>query len=118
MESDRPNRLATLRPGGRLAGALQTRRPTALRPRPVIEVIAGGRWAQIPDGVIAVTGGRVASTADWRAVRVARGSIFAVGTIAPGLRTYIAVRGGINVPSVLGSRSFCQLGAVGGGLAG
>src|ERR1700694_108198 len=169
MESDRPNRRATLRPGGRLAGALQTRRPTALRPHPVIEVIDGGRWTTIQDrrrpglervgippggaadwfaarvahdlvgnrpdaaliectatgptlrfdadGVIAVAGGRVAATADWRAVRVARGSSFAVGTIAPGLRTYIAFRGGINVPSVLGSRSFCQLGTFGGGFA-
>src|ERR1700694_1313125 len=167
MESDRPTRLATLRPGGRLAGALQTRRPTALRPRPVIEVIDGGGWTTIQDrgrpglerfgippggaadwfaarvanelvgnrphaaliectatgptlrfdadGVLAVTGGQVASVADGRTVRVGRGSTLAVGTIAPGLRTYMAVRGGVAVPSVLGSRSFCQLGAFGGG---
>ncbi|MEA2634081.1 MAG: antagonist of KipI [Chloroflexota bacterium] len=67
------------------------------------------------DAVAAVTGGRVASIGDWQAVRVARGSSLAIGTIAPGLRTYIAVRGGIDVPVVLGSRSFCQLGSFGGG---
>jgi antagonist of KipI len=67
------------------------------------------------DAVAAITGGRVASIGDWQAVRVARGSTLAIGTIAPGLRTYIAVRGGIDVPVVLGSRSFCQLGSFGGG---
>jgi len=98
----------------RVANELVGNRPDAA----LIECTATGPTLRFDaDGVIAVTGGRVASTADWRAVRVARGSSFAVGTIAPGLRTYIAVRGGINVPSVLGSRSFCQLGAFGGGFA-
>jgi len=67
------------------------------------------------DRIVAVTGGQVDSPADWQAVRVARGSSLAIGTIAPGLRTYVAVRGGIDVPVVLGSRSFCQLGTFGGG---
>jgi allophanate hydrolase subunit 2 len=31
------------------------------------------------------------------------------------LRTYVAVRGGIDVPLVLGSRSYCQRGTFGGG---
>ncbi len=68
------------------------------------------------DGIFAITGGQVASAQHWQAVHVARGSSLAVGTIAPGLRTYIAIRGGIDVPSVLGSRSFCQRGTFGGGL--
>ena len=67
------------------------------------------------DRIVAVTGGQVDSAADWQAVRVARGSSLAIGMIAPGLRTYVAVRGGIDVPVVLGSRSFCQLGTFGGG---
>jgi antagonist of KipI len=67
------------------------------------------------DRVVAVTGGQVASGTDWQAVHVARGSSLAVGQIAPGLRTYVAVRGGIDVPAVLGSRSFCQRGTFGGG---
>lgn len=67
------------------------------------------------DAIAAVAGGEVASHANWQAVRVARGSSLNVGTIRPGLRTYVAVRGGIDVPLVLGSRSFCQRGTFGGG---
>lgn len=67
------------------------------------------------DAVIAVTGGHSATAANWQLVRIARGSSLAVGSISPGLRTYIAVRGGIDVPLVLGSRSFCQRGAFAGG---
>jgi len=67
------------------------------------------------DAVIALTGGQSAGGANWQAVPISRGSSLAVGTIAPGLRTYIAVRGGIDVPFVLSSRSFSQRGAFGGG---
>ena len=67
------------------------------------------------DAVIAVTGGHSARAANWQPVRIARDSSLAVGTIGPGLRTYIAVRGGIDVAVVLGSRSFCQRGTFGGG---
>jgi antagonist of KipI len=67
------------------------------------------------DTVIALTGGHCTGAANWQAIRIARGSSLAVGAIAPGLRSYIAVRGGIDVPLVLGSRSFCQRGAFGGG---
>jgi antagonist of KipI len=67
------------------------------------------------DAVVAVTGGKVGATGDWQAVRVARGSSLLIGTIAPGLRAYVAIRGGVDVPLVLGSRSFCQRGAFGGG---
>ena len=67
------------------------------------------------DAVIALTGGQPTGAATWQPVQIARGSTLAVGSIAPGLRTYIAIRGGIDVPPVLGSRSFCQRGAFGGG---
>lgn len=67
------------------------------------------------DAVVAATGGEVASATRWQAMQVARGSTFDVGTIGPGLRTYIAVRGGIDVPLLLGSRSFSQRGSFGGG---
>jgi antagonist of KipI len=67
------------------------------------------------DAVIALTGGHSSGAAMWQTVAIARGSSLAVGAIAPGLRTYIAVRGGIDVPLVLGSRSFCQRGTFGGG---
>jgi len=69
----------------------------------------------LKDAVVAVTGGRTADSADWRAISPTRGSVVEVGTIGPGLRAYVAVRGGIDVPRVLGSRSFCQRGTFGGG---
>ena len=67
------------------------------------------------EAIVAIAGGQVASIADWEAFRVARGSSHAVGAIAPGLRAYVAIRGGIDVRVVFGSRSFCQRGTFGGG---
>lgn len=67
------------------------------------------------DAVIALTGGQSGGAANWQRLTIARGSTLAVGKIAPGLRTYIAVRGGFDVPLVLASRSFCQRGTFGGG---
>jgi antagonist of KipI len=67
------------------------------------------------NAVVAITGGHSAEAANWQPVSIARGSSLALGMIAPGLRTYVAVRGGIDVPLVLGSRSFCHLGMFGGG---
>ena len=82
----------------------------------LLECTAGGPTLRFDsDAVIAVTGGHSAGVANWQAVPSARGSSLIVGRIAPGLRTYIAVRGGIDVPLVLGSRSFSQRGSFGGG---
>lgn len=67
------------------------------------------------DGVVAVTGALAAGTETWLPRLVTRGSTFAIGAVGPGLRSYAAVRGGIDVPVVLGSRSFCQRGTFGGG---
>jgi antagonist of KipI len=73
------------------------------------------------DCTIAVTGGdcQVASGwtghAGWSASPIAKGSLMNLGPVAPGLRAYIAVRGGLDVPKVLGSRSLCARGAFGGG---
>jgi antagonist of KipI len=96
----------------RVANELVGNQPDAA----LLECTATGPTLRFDDDAItAVTGGRVASVPDWQAVRVARGSSLAVGAIAPGLRTYVAIRGGIDVPLVLGSRSFCQRGTFGGG---
>jgi biotin-dependent carboxylase-like uncharacterized protein len=67
------------------------------------------------DCLVAVTGGQPAGTGSWQASRMARDSTLTIGAISPGLRAYIAVRGGLEVPLVLGSRSFCQRGGFGGG---
>ena len=65
--------------------------------------------------VVALAGGHSTRAANWQPIPIAQGASLTVGTIAPGLRSYIAVRGGIDVPLVLGSRSFCQRGSFGGG---
>ncbi|HYM49574.1 MAG TPA: biotin-dependent carboxyltransferase family protein [Candidatus Limnocylindrales bacterium] len=64
---------------------------------------------------IATTGGAVGSVPMWTAHAVAGGHVLALGRIRPGLRTYVAVRGGLDVQPVLGSRAVCQLGRFGGG---
>ena len=46
-------------------------------------------------------------------VHVAAGQEIAVGIPSEGLRTYLAVRGGIDVPEVLGSRSTDVLSGIG-----
>lgn len=51
----------------------------------------------------------------WRLCTVAAGGVLRLDRIGPGLRSYLAVRGGIDVPTVLGSRSLCLRGDFGGG---
>ena len=78
---------------------------------PELELEAGG-W-------VALTGGRVAAEAGGRplpmdmAVRVEPGQVLRVGSVSSGLRAYLAVRGGIDVTAVLGSRSTDTLAPVG-----
>jgi biotin-dependent carboxylase-like uncharacterized protein len=51
----------------------------------------------------------------WQICAVAAGGLLRLDRIGPGLRTYLAVRGGIDVPTLLGSRSLCLRGLFGGG---
>ena len=98
------------------AAAVANRIVGNLKDAALLECTAAGPTLRFDsDAVVAVTGGQSAGIANWEAVPIARGSSLAVGTIAPGLRTYLAIRGGIDVPLVLGSRSFCQRGSFGGG---
>ncbi|MEV5072530.1 urea carboxylase [Microbacterium sp. LMI12-1-1.1] len=71
--------------------------------------------------VIAVTGAAAMNTIDgeriplWEPVRVPAGSMLAIGSATgPGLRTYLALRGGFDVPAYLGSASTFTLGGFGG----
>ena len=51
----------------------------------------------------------------WTPVTAPAGSVLAVGAIpGPGLRTYLAVRGGFDVPRYLGSAATFTLGRFGG----
>jgi biotin-dependent carboxylase-like uncharacterized protein len=51
----------------------------------------------------------------WQACAVAAGGLLRLDRIGPGLRSYLAVRGGIDVATLLGSRSLCLRGLFGGG---
>jgi biotin-dependent carboxylase-like uncharacterized protein len=81
--------------------------------------LAGPELEWEAGGWVALTGGRVDASLDGRpvpmdvAVRVEAGQVLAVGTITGGLRAYVAVRGGIDVPAVLGSRSTDTLAGIG-----
>lgn len=73
------------------------------------------------DAVICLAGAELAATLDsepvpyWRALAVKAGQTLKVGSVrGPGVRAYIAVRGGIDVPAYLGSRSTFTLGKFGG----
>ena len=70
------------------------------------------------DAMIAITGGDCpeAGLPSWRAGRVDGGSTLRLGRVASGLRSYVAIRGGVDVPVVLGSRSLCAGGTFGGGV--
>ena len=70
------------------------------------------------DAIIAITGADCADadSPTWRSHRIAGGFVIHLGRVDPGLRSYIAIRGGIDVPPVLGSRSLCAGGGFGGGV--
>ncbi len=73
------------------------------------------------DAVICLGGAELAATLDgapvayWQPVAVKAGQVLKLGNVTgPGVRAYIAVRGGIDVPPYLGSRSTFTLGKFGG----
>lgn len=72
------------------------------------------------DAVVAVTGAPVTAFVDgaevpeWTSFEVSAGATVSFGIIGGGSRFYIAVRGGIDVPVVLGSRSTYPAGRIGG----
>jgi biotin-dependent carboxylase-like uncharacterized protein len=81
--------------------------------------VAGPELELETGGFVALTGGRAEATLDGRpfpmdvAVRAAAGQVLAVGQVTGGLRAYLAVRGGIDVDPVLGSRSTDTLAMLG-----
>jgi biotin-dependent carboxylase-like uncharacterized protein len=85
-----------------------------------LEVLLGGLTVRARgDLTVALTGGRGPAWVDGRPVgheavlELAAGAELRLGTVTAGLRTYVAVRGGIDVPAVLGSRSTDQLAGLG-----
>jgi biotin-dependent carboxylase-like uncharacterized protein len=80
----------------------------------------GPRARFLTDAIISITGGDLAPLlndeplAQWRCVRVARNSVLSFRGPRDGLRSYLAIAGGIDVPKVLGSRSTYLKSAIGG----
>jgi urea carboxylase len=89
---------------------------------PGLEVTAAGPTLRFSTATIAaVTGAQCEVLLDgepvpmWEPVEIAAGSELAVGAVAgPGLRVYLAVRGGFDVPRYLDSASTFTLGGFGG----
>lgn len=72
------------------------------------------------DSVVAVTGGDLPPKLDgeiletWSAITVKTGQVLSFDYLRSGARAYIAVAGGIDTPTALGSRSTYPIGALGG----
>lgn len=89
--------------------------------RATIEVTFGGLAARVRGGdlAIAVTGADTDPSVDGipfgtNSIHYARdGEVITLGSARSGLRTYLAVRGGIDVEPVLGSRSYDVMSAIG-----
>jgi biotin-dependent carboxylase-like uncharacterized protein len=85
-----------------------------------IEVLLGGLVVRARSSVtVVLTGAPVPATVDGTPVAhgapflLSRGRLLRLGTPVVGLRTYVSVRGGIDVPAVLGSRASDTLSGIG-----
>jgi biotin-dependent carboxylase-like uncharacterized protein len=85
-----------------------------------LEVLGGGAVLEATaDLVVAVTGARCEVRVEDRpqgrhaALALGAGQVLRLGPALAGIRVYLALRGGIDAPVVLGSRSYDQLGALG-----
>lgn len=104
----------------RRAAALANRLVGSVQTAAVIEILLGPfRATALADRWIAVTGGLGAMRIDGRAADPHRavfwpaGSVLEIGPLATGLRAYLAVRGGIDVPRRAGSRATDTLAGLG-----
>ncbi|NNG75807.1 urea carboxylase [Acinetobacter sp. ANC 4277] len=72
------------------------------------------------DSQIVITGGDMPSTLDgvtvpmWQTVNVRKGQVLKCGKVTTGCRSYIGIKGGLNVPEYLGSKATFTLGQFGG----
>ncbi len=82
--------------------------------------VQGPKIEFLADTWIALTGADLSPTIDdqpvphWQAVEVKEDSVLEFGDIRDGMRAYLAIRGGIDVPIIMGSRSTYVKGKFGG----
>ncbi len=89
---------------------------------PALEMTARGATLRFnSDGLFALVGARMTATLDGaeipnnRPIAARAGQSLAIGAVeGPGLRTYLALRGGFDAPEFLGSRASFTLGGFGG----
>ena len=80
----------------------------------------GGTFEVLKDLVVAFTGGDMEAEVNdrplrrWEAVEIKAGSVLSFGYVKKGCRGYLCIAGGIDVPSVLGSKSTYMMGRLGG----
>jgi len=83
----------------------------------------GPELEALGDTDIAITGGDISPKVNgqevdmWKTLKISEGDIISFGKVRSGCRAYLSVRGGVNVPSVLGSRSTyvrCEIGGIQG----
>ncbi len=75
--------------------------------------LAGGRYRFSTDTTVAVTGSECAVPV-WKPLMIRADDVLDIGRIRGGSRAYLCVRGGIDVPGVLGSASTYLLSRIGG----
>jgi biotin-dependent carboxylase-like uncharacterized protein len=96
-----------LRVGNRLVGNEEN--------APALEMtLVGGVFHFSTDGVVALTGSDFGGEM-WRPLAIRAGEMLRLGPTRGGARCYLAVRGGIDVPRVLGSASTHVMSGLGGG---
>ncbi|NNH86370.1 urea carboxylase [Acinetobacter terrae] len=72
------------------------------------------------DSQIVLAGGDMPSTLDgmavamWQTINIKKGQILKCGKVTTGCRSYIGIKGGLNVPEYLGSKATFTLGQFGG----
>jgi len=82
--------------------------------------LIGPELQALADTQIAVTGGKISVKINgkeapmWQTLTVRKGDIVSIGKVESGCRCYLSVRGGINTPIILGSRSTYVRGCFGG----
>jgi len=103
-----------------LANMLVTNKPNdACLEIPLI----GPELEALKDTQIAITGGNISPQINgqdiemWQTLKIKEGDVVSFGKTRNGCRAYLSIRGGINVPPVLGSRSTyirCEMGGIKG----
>ena len=82
--------------------------PTLAFQAPATVVVAGAVEIELEKA------GSTVSAAPWQSLAVGAGDVLSVGRVTAGMRAYVLVAGGLEVPEVMGSAATFTLGGIGG----